>query len=343
MQSLLLSLMDTNLEKKISTLYPLAKGIKFVKKVNEGYLSQNYILSNSKLKFFLKEYSANYSLDILKDIHKVKFFFGKEGIPVILPYKDKNNETIFEDNGRYFTLFPFVVGTIHSREKLSKNELINLGGLLAEVHILSQKGIPFRIETEKGKWNPNKFLEESQLILKKVESIKNKTEFDELTLEVLKKKINIVKSNKLLAEDLGLKNDHLLHGDFHEKNVFFKKDGSVKYLFDWEKTCRGPRAFELARALDLICLDGDYSKQPIENTKLFLGEYFKIYPMGKEEFLKGMTYYFLKKAHSLWIETEHYINETVRVDVFFERELKMLNYYEENLNCLVDRIYGEDI
>jgi len=331
--------MNPNLENKISNLYPSAQGVRLEKNVMEGYLSQNFILSNTKLKFFLKEYSANYTLDVLKEIHRVKFFFEKEGIPVILPYKNKKNETIFEDKGRYFSLFPFVVGIIHPREKLSINEIKNLGRLLAEVHILSKNGIPFKIEEEKGKWDLNKFQEKSQLILEIVEGRKKKTKFDELTLEVLKRKIKIVNKNKLLAEDLGLKNDHLLHGDFHEKNVFFNKDESVKYLFDWEKTCIGPRAFELSRALDLICLNGDYNKEHIESAKMFLEEYSKFYPITKEEFYKGMTYYFLKKAHSLWIETEHYIKKTMRVDVFFERELLMLNYYDENLDSLVHRIY----
>lgn len=333
--------MNPNLGNKISDLYPLAQGVRLEKNVMEGYLSQNFILSNTKQKFFLKEYSANYTLDVLKDIHKVKFFFEKEGIPVILPYKNKNNETIFEEKGRYFSLFPFVEGIIHSRDKLTIKEIKNLGRLLAEVHILSKNGIPFKIETEKGKWDPIKFQEKSQLILEIVKSRKKKTKFDELTLEVLKRKIKIVKRNILLAEDLGLKNDHLLHGDFHEKNVFFNDDESVKYLFDWEKTCIGPRAFELSRALDLICLNGDYNKEHIESAKMFIEEYSKFYPITKEEFYKGMSYYFLKKAHSLWIETEHYIKKNVRVDVFFERELLMLNFYDENFNVLIQSIFGE--
>lgn len=333
--------MSSELIHKIIQLYPIAEGVKFGERVTEGFLSHNYILASPTKKFFLKQYSEEYSWEILNDIHKVKFFFANSGIPVILPYEDINKGTIFEFKEKYFSLFPFAEGKILSREKLTKREFCNLGKLLAEVHILSREKLLIRIEREKGKWSKEKFLEKSKFILEKIKTIEKKTEFDKLTLSVLNKKFEIVMKNNLIAEDLGLTNDHLLHGDYHEKNVFFNDDGSVKYLFDWEKTCLGPRAFELARAIDLICLDGNYEKKNIDSAKWFLDGYMEIYPIKKDEFIKGMTYYFIKKAHSLWIETEHYINNTQRVDGFFQREFLMLSYYHENFDLLVNSIYGE--
>ena len=84
--------MNSNLELKISNLYDVAKGVKFVRNIEEGYLSQNYVLETPEKKFFLKQYSDRYELDMVRDIHKVKFFFAKSGIPIILPYKDNSNE-----------------------------------------------------------------------------------------------------------------------------------------------------------------------------------------------------------------------------------------------------------
>jgi len=331
--------MDKEIESKISKLYSLKNPVIFVKEVKEGYLSQNCILSDTKDKFFLKQYSTGYSINNLKEIHKVKFFFGNRDIPVILPYRINNKESIFKYNNKYYTLFPYVEGIMLSREKLTKNENLNLGRLLAQVHLLSQKGIPFSIGSKIGKWSTDGFLQKSKIILQKIECIKQKTKFDKLAYESINLKIKIVKGNRLLTEDIGLRNDHLLHGDFHEKNVFFNENGSIKYLFDWEKTCVGPRSFEVARALNLICLDGKYSKKHVENANLFLKGYIDVYPMEKEEFLKGMTYYFVKKAHSLWIEGEHYINNSNRVDVFLERELEMLKYYSKYLDILVEKIF----
>ncbi|MDX9739508.1 MAG: phosphotransferase [Candidatus Dojkabacteria bacterium] len=331
--------MNPNLQSKISNLYPITKDIRLVESVKEGYLSQNYILYTSKQKFFLKQYSPKHTLDALKDVHKVKFFFNNGGIPVILPYSNINGETITEENGQYYTIFPFVEGKILTREDISKGVVGSYGNLLAKVHTLSSKGIPFEIESTKGIWNSEKFLSNSMTILKIIEDIKTKNEFDYLAIRVLNKKIDIVKSNRLLPEELELKNDHLLHGDFHEKNVFLNIDGSVKYLFDWEKTCIGPRVFELVRAIDFICLDGEYEEENIECARSFLRAYNDVYPVQKEDFYKGVTSYYIKKAHSLWIETDHYINNSQRVDIFLEREYLMLDYYKENYGALVDKVY----
>ncbi len=324
---------------KISTLYPIAKGIRFAGNVKEGYLSQNYILQNSEQKFFLKQYSAKYSLEMLKDIHKVKFFFGKSGIPVILPYEDLNGGTIFEDNGRYYALFPFVVGKILVREELFKKEITCLGKLLAKVHGLSKNGVPLKIKSGGKTWDSKKFFLESNLLLEKIENISEKKEFDKLALKVLKKKIEIVKSNKLLLKELGLENNHLLHGDFHEQNVFFNNDNSIKNLFDWEKTCIGARVFELVRAIDYVCLNGNYGNKNIEDAVFFLKAYYEEYPIEKDEFYKGVTFFYLKKAHSLWIETNHYINNTERSDELLKKELLTLNYYEKGYSDLVIRLY----
>ena len=140
--------MSSELIHKIIQLYPIAEGVKFGERVTEGFLSHNYILASPTKKFFLTQYSEEYSWEILNDIHKVKFFFANSGIPVILPYEDINKGTIFEFKEKYFSLFPFAEGKILSREKLTKREFCNLGKLLAEVHILSREKLPIRIERE---------------------------------------------------------------------------------------------------------------------------------------------------------------------------------------------------
>ena len=45
--------------------------------------------------------------------------------------------------------------------------------------------------------------------------------------------------------------EQMLHGDFHEGNLFFGPDGEVSGIIDWELASVGPRALEIIRALDV--------------------------------------------------------------------------------------------
>lgn len=334
--------MNSDLKLKILDLYEIIEDIDIVKTVNEGYLSNNSILQNSKGgSFFLKQYAKAHTLRGIRDIHKVKFYFSKSGIPIILPYRNKRNETIFEYKNRHYALFPFVEGRIVEGSEFTDKEIIAMGKLLGNIHILSSKGVLFSLDKIKNPWNYERFQKTEKLVVEKIKDVDEKNDFDKLTLKVLKKKKQIIEGNKVLYENLNVKNDHLLHGDFHEKNIFFDKNGNIKYIFDLEKTCIGPRAFELVRAIDFIFFDGRYEEENINRAKLSLQVYKEIYPIRREEFENILEFYFIKKAHSVWVETEHYIKGSNRIDIFLRRELLMLEYYSKNRKDLVERLFKD--
>lgn len=322
--------MESNLlEKEICLLYDIGKNLKIVSQVKEGYLSQNYILNSDNNHFFLKQY-ANYTEQQIDEIHHVKKYFADSGIPIILPIETVSGKTYFTLKDKFYALFPFINKKTVDRKDLSKKSLQSLAHMLAKMHLLSKDGYPNIINQYQKFWDSKDFLVTSEIILDKLKHIEPKNDFDRLALKTLKLKMNIVKNNKVTPEDLNIQNNHLVHGDYHEKNVFFDDNGDVEYVFDLEKAGVGIKLFEIIRSMDLICLNGEFSKENIEKAQIYLKSYNDKYPMSRDELHRGINFYYIKKAHSLWVEKEHYINDNMRVDCFLEKEYSMLKYYSKH-------------
>jgi Ser/Thr protein kinase RdoA (MazF antagonist) len=322
---------------KIRDLYEIAGKAELLEKVNSGYLSQNFILQNGSNKLFLKQYRFD-DFEKIKEIHRVKLFFSNGGIPIILPIQHNEGDLIFEHDGKFYSLFPFVEGKIIRRAERSRKAFDSTGAMLAEIHILSKNGHPDIIHDYAKGWKKKKFLSEAKNVRRKIETFLNKTDFDKLALSTLDYKTDLVKQNKLQYEKLNLRNDHIIHGDYHGQNIFYDENDEIKYVFDIEKTEVAPRVLEIVRSMDFMCFSNNYEVKNFEDANAYLAAYNKVYPLSKNELIRGMKAYYLKKTHSLWIEKEHYLKNNFRVDVFLEGELLMLRYYSRNFDKFTEKL-----
>ena len=332
-------MINTELKNNIIDLYEEISEIVSTVKVVEGYLSQNYILNTSQNRYFLKQYRDSFQEEDIIDVHNViKFFVGK-GVPAILPLKTKRGTSYFIFNSRIYSLFPFVEAKIGDRGNIQEKGIVSLAEALAKIHLLSFKKLPLSIKSRQGAIDRDGFLRIYPEIVRIIQSKEEKEPFDNLSLEVLEVKKSIVDKNSEKVKKLQIKRDHLLHGDYHEKNVFFDDNGEVKFIFDWEKTEIGDRFHELVRSMNFVCLDGSYEKENIDKARLYIQTYNSLYPIEKKDFIEGLEDYYLKQAHSLWIERTHYLENSKRVDCFLERELAALRYFSRNYLEFADRIF----
>lgn len=327
----------TDVLKKIRKLYGIAEKAELFEKVKDGYLSQNFVLQNDGIKLFLKQYRFD-NLEKIKETHRAKFFFASGDIPVILPVQNNASDYIFEHAGKFYSLFPFVEGRIIQRAERSRKVFESAGRMLAKIHILSKQGYPDIIHDYAKGWKKKDFLSEAEAIKQKIETASMKTDFDKLALGILQYKIKLVAENDLRYEELNLKNDHIIHGDYHGRNIFYDENDEVKYVFDIEKTQISPRVLEIARSMDFMCFSNNYEAENFEDANNYLVAYNEVYPINKDELVRGFRAYYIKKAHSLWIEREHYVDNNLRVDCFLEGELLMLKYYSQNFDDFVSKL-----
>jgi Ser/Thr protein kinase RdoA (MazF antagonist) len=130
--------MNESLLQKIEESYPVSGKVRLVQKVEQGYLSHNYIVSDDGRRYFLKQYTI--PLDRIEGAHRTKKFFAEGGIPVVMPLQGNDGQTYFSHAGLYYALFPFVDGKQFERLRMSGPALRSAGEWLARIHLLSKGG-----------------------------------------------------------------------------------------------------------------------------------------------------------------------------------------------------------
>ena len=88
---------------------------------------------------------------------------------------------------------------------------------------------------------------------------------------------------------------------------------------------------------------GDTSNTPgIDRARIYLHAYHDAYPVTRTEIAQAITVRYLQSMVSLWIETEHYLEDNDRTDVFLEAEYASIRYsmthHEEYIERLCDGI-----
>lgn len=331
----LLSVENSGSLAEIASLYGLAK-LTMVKKVESGILSHNFIVSDGNSMYFLKEHRHEEESKI-HSIQEVEEFFKSGGIPIVMPMLTQKGDRLFEDNGRFYSLFPFVEGKTYRRENATETALKSAGALLGQIHLLSKDKLP-DIDLEKTtSYSESGFFNDAEKIKKDLAQKSELDQFDKDVLAVIEEKENLLAENKIDEEKLNLGQDHLIHGDYKLTNMFFDEDDNVKWLFDTEKTEIAPRMIELVKSLDLICFNDGFEERNFKKAEDYLQSYNSVYPIEIQELADAVRFLYIQKLRSLWVPKEYY-NGNTRVAKILQSEMLVVRYRAEHLEEFIERI-----
>jgi homoserine kinase type II len=291
----------------------LKSGITASEKMDKGYLSENFVITSGGNKYFLKCYRFR-ERDRIDDAHKAKFFFASKGIPVILPIENIEGDTVTQIEDKYVSLFPFVIGM----QFITKDSMIpadvprHLGAMLGSIHKASESGYP-EINQKFEPWNKENFYRSADAILDIINNKKELTDFDRKAKEAIEFKKGRVKEEWLLFEKMKDLRTGLIHGDYHDGNVFFDEAGNITHVFDLEKACIAPYVFEIVRAVQYSrCTE--YNREGSEkHVAEFLRGYREERSVSSDELNQGIELFYQREIHGLWVEKEHYLKNNFRV------------------------------
>lgn len=301
-----------------------------VEPVHSGYLSTNWNIFTDQNSFFLKEYRPALSFDHVTAIHETMKLFGEAGITVINPLLSLTGNTVITYNNRLYSLFPFVDGKLYHRPELTPDMLSALGTMLAKIHrhgttLSRAKHLPvFR------GWDRAHFFEHTQRIKELLSTKKTRSDFDEEAAQAIDVKLSHALQDSREPGDFIFTDYVVMHGDFHEHNVFFGEDDTITHVFDWEKTAYGPRAFELVRSLYLICisLPGISPEEALERAKIVFTAYQKTFPLSETEFKTAVEFYYVDQFYAVWIERLHYFENITKADKLLTESIEHIVFLE---------------
>lgn len=188
--------------------------------VQAGYLSENCKLTTATGSYFLKQYRFT-SYERVAAAHAAKHFFHAAGIPVILPLATHDGETICTSEGRYYSLFPWVAGRQLRRGNLSTTAVRSAATMLARLH---RAGYAVHLPHVRVNFKPPNvaaFQSSARQILAQINAQPVLSEFDLLAQQTLQLKLALAATTPIDFNALALTSDHLLHGDYHDSNLFF--------------------------------------------------------------------------------------------------------------------------
>lgn len=299
--------------------------------VARGILSNNSIVTDGKHDYFLKQWRIE-KPGRLKEILAAERYFADKGIPVITPLPTADQQLIITHQATHYSLYPFVAGLHVERPDLDGVALDNLAIMLARLH---QAGDKASVSVRHMKGRADEKARQTMLTIRKlIEDLPEKSPFDEMALEYLNLKLSLMERHPLDLEALDRSCTTLIHGDYHESNVFFDAGHQVTHVFDFEKTEMAPRSLELIRCVKMTLIEGNYSERNMDRAARFISAYSKVYPIQPDEVREGLRIWFSLDLRRSWIEEEHYLNNNTRPDVFLESRLAALNYESENLDRL---------
>ncbi len=324
---------------KIKALYGL-KHPTIIKQLESGYKAQSFIIQDNDKKFFVKKYHPKRSLERLLEIHRVKNFFYQHGVSTIPPLVNSKGTTVSEADGTLFSVFPYIPDKQYYALPNDK-AVASAGENLARLHLAGRNNLSLMPHKFREPWNKEKFLENASRMLELANA--GTTSYDRTAQKMLGLKIDLAKNSNLEYDTIGLKNDTILHGDYHTHNLFFDNHDNVSYTFDFERTMIGPRTTDLAYGLFMICFDfntdieNDVSEVNFDRARSFIHAYSETFPISLDEFIKGIHWFFWSQmVYIEWPLDAHYFEGDTRADKLLAKRLNRLEYFLDNFDAASD-------
>lgn len=259
-----------------------------------------------------------------------------------MPLTHREGKTYFCFNGKCYALFPFIESFQFRKMKLTKKAYKEAGEMLARIHQATKDRKPkINLPRRNFAWDKRETLKKLEMIRKLIINKPAKTSIDALALKLIALKKKLVSENKVASEKFQPGKIHVIHGDYHESNLFFSKSSEVEYVFDWECVKYAPRTMEITRALSLMCFHGYFKEKNYANALTFLRAYSCLYPLKKEEFSEALRVGYLIHVHSLWVLEEYYVKGKRKVYRFLGDQMRFLVYISRNLEIYIGKLTGE--
>jgi Ser/Thr protein kinase RdoA (MazF antagonist) len=291
-------------------------------------------------RYFLKVYHR--LGHVVHQIKRAESFFADRGIPVLLPLRDVHGREAFCLERIWCSLFLYVDGCAFRSAELTQTHLESMGQMMANIHIHGAQADHSMFEPIHF-WQHEHFFWEEHELVDTIQSKVHLRDIDRLVLNILEQKKKLIEGFTIETIHVPRSHPVLIHGDFIYQNIFWNENGKIAHMYDFEKTCIAPRAYECARSLMINCFDEGWGDEPFARARVFLQSYRERTPFSFEEFLCGMRMYWMNVAHMVWIEAKHvYASDEIPSDVFQSHANRVAHLHEDP-KAFCERIYYQTI
>jgi homoserine kinase type II len=261
----------------------------------DGVLNQTFVVDTDGGRYVLRAYRPLRRERIRRE-HALIAYVAGHGLPAPGPLPSRDGETLLERDGRFYALFPYVEGRRVPRPVLTGKEAAATGRFLARLHdVLAGYAGPCPTERELSS-PPDR-----ARTVAEIEDLLRLVPPDDAVARgrLESRRAWLLERPAPGHPDLCGIPFQVLHGDYQETNLFFD-DAGVCGVIDWDQAYRGPRGWEVVRALDFML-----GFDPLL-CAAFLRAYRARLALSDEDLDLAASAYAEMRANDLWLFTEIY-------------------------------------
>lgn len=244
--------------------------------------------------------------------HALTAYVQAHGLPALTPLPLSNGESVLEQGGCFYALFPFAPGHQIARGDLTSHEVKVMGRFLGKLHQILSDYPHERVPHRSFQIDLATTLATMDTIETAIRSQLHGNDEDAQALSRLaERRAWLAAAPAVNVEDLSSLEQQVIHGDYQETNLFFE-NGQVSAVIDWDQSYIAPRAWEVVRTLHYVC------KLKGTACRTFLDAYRCILPLTSTELEMAAAAYGWMRAHDLWHYQAIYLEGNQRVRTFLQ-------------------------
>jgi Ser/Thr protein kinase RdoA (MazF antagonist) len=275
--------------------------------VSSGLLNQNLTAVTARGSFFLKGYRYPDPARIERE-HRLIAYVAGRGLPAVAPLPAPGGATFLRVGGRLWAVFDLLRDAQYAPPALTAAHAAEMGRTLGRLHAALAELPPPEAARFPPKllWDSARAAAEMAAYEAAIARRPALDPFDQHALASFAYRRTLLAAGVPPPSAFAGLPAHLLHGDYHERNLFFGAGGAVSGIVDWELAGAGPRAWEIIRTLDVALELSREFEAGGARWRAFLAAYAAEAPLTYDECTAMPELYWAARVHSLWVYEEHY-------------------------------------
>ncbi len=273
-----------------------------------GTMHQTFLLQTTCGPFVLRGYRHLTRARVARE-HALIRFAAAHGLPAPVPIQREDGSALWEQEGRFYALFPMALGRQVPRAALGARESAAMGTFLGRLHRVLQDYPRDHVEARSFTADLPTTVARIAYLEQVIREWPQQSEIEERALRRLAERRAWLAGT---AGDMPTVADipvQVIHGDYQETNLFFS-GGQVSAIIDWDQAYAAPRTWEVLRVFHLVF---QFAPAP---SRAFLRAYQRVLPLSSAHLRATAACYCHLRTHDLWVYEATYLAGNDRTRAF---------------------------
>ncbi|MDO6705506.1 phosphotransferase enzyme family protein [Photobacterium sp. 1_MG-2023] len=278
----------------ILRFWPKISGVQSVHPVTLGATNRIYHVAGTE-NYFLKQYQTQDVAKVQRE-HQLISHLSQILPEVIAPMPTQigAGEGFVQVQGDLYALFPQATGQLIPTSQLTCRHASAAGKMLGRLHHCLRDYPAEGFPTIPLEWDNQQWCQRLERVIALIQAQPVLQQVDHWALRRATQQKQFLQCTGPVSTYQPHSRFQLIHGDYHQYNVFFGSDSQVTGVIDWDLLMQMPPGYEVARACTYLF------QMRVKESLCLIQAYLKENPLTDDELLDGANCWGIFADHHLW-------------------------------------------